>query len=1236
MTKLLLTFLFIFCFVIPLSAQTVDTAWVRRYNGPASGHDWAEAIAKDGSGNIYVTGYSAQSNVSPYNYDFLTIKYHPNGDTAWVRQYNGTGNGYDKAYDIAVDGSGNVYVTGYSYGGTNDDYFTIKYYPNGDTAWRRRYDGPGTGDQARGIAVDGSGNVYVTGYSHSGTNNDYLTIKYYPNGDTAWVRRYDGTGYDSDEAHDIVVDGSGNVYVTGYSSGYMTLYDYTTIKYSSTGDTIWVRKYDGPGNGWDKAYAIAIDASSNIYVTGYSNQNITSPYNSDYATIKYSTHGGIDWIKRYDGPGNDNDYPSDIAVDGSGNVYVTGGSWDDTTLYDYTTVKYYSNGDTAWIRRYNNSPVNQYDASNAIALDGSGNVYVTGYSSQSNISPYNHDYATIKYSHSGDELWVKRYNGPGNNNDDAFDIVVDGSGNVYVTGGSDGSGTGSDFATIKYTQFPEEAIFTRGNVNCDSVVNLEDVDYLVDYLFYSGPAPACLDAADINDDGIINNYDVVFLLNYLTCKSGATIPPPFPECGIDSTADGLTCESSCCVLFTDNPPVLDSIGDRTVDEGEIINFVVSATDLDSDLLFFSADSLPEGAVFDSLTRIFTWMPDFGQAGVYPSVHFEVCDRRGESDSEEITIMVNAVNHPPRLNAIGNQKYNEGDYIVLNVSATDLEGDSLIFAASNLPESAFFDNETGVFIWTPSYKQNGTYPGIHFEVTDGIGGFDSEDVTIKILNYPQGEVTGDGKLTISDAVYEINCLFKGGQCPDPITDGDVNCDGRNTVSDVVYEINYLFKGGPSPCAPPVPRFIIPSSNSIRNGLVLVSADNLSDTPVQQGRLQYSLDSLVWTDIIFHEQEPPTDLDQSGKIFDGFWDTESLSSGQYWLRVIITDTIQSLQGTEILPVIINKKPNPLYSVSYDSITRMVTFDGSPSSDTDGSVILYNWIFCDSTVMQGRVIQKEFSPGDSCQVNLTVFDNDYNSETYFGLTKVLSDSQALQDTVAKCTCDSIKIRSYGTIPQNPPFGWKNTRIENPPIKNDALGPVEDLQKDRDGKVVGGTIAVFFMVEAFVTGNPNACSTSQRAVTTFLYDGPGGPGPNGEQCKHKKEKKTGKECPYDKGHKCDPQNPPSSSADLCDDDYGTKCGPSKNPWASLQKIPKDNGGIIRWLDAPGIQPKEWNLEDSDFKPAGLRRYSFYRVDVFDYPGKRPCISGICKRCFIVEFKYNEKAEPEVGPKLSLILCPD
>jgi len=183
--------LFSLFLAVPILAEDAHEEWVAKYNGPGNLGDEARALVVDDSGNVYVTGSSTGNGTS---YDYTTIKYAPDGDTLWVRRYNGSLNGQDYAHALAVDASGNIYVTGYSYEiGTDYDYTTIKYSPNGNTLWVRSYNNY-EDDYARALVVDTSGNVSVTGESYAGTSAeyDYATIKYAPNGDTLWVRRYNG------------------------------------------------------------------------------------------------------------------------------------------------------------------------------------------------------------------------------------------------------------------------------------------------------------------------------------------------------------------------------------------------------------------------------------------------------------------------------------------------------------------------------------------------------------------------------------------------------------------------------------------------------------------------------------------------------------------------------------------------------------------------------------------------------------------------------------------------------------------------------------------------------------------------------------------------------------------------------------------------------------------------------------------------------------------------------------
>jgi len=184
-----------------------------------------------------------------------------NIDTAWVRLYNGTGDGDDFGGFMAVDPYGNVYVTGSSVGTSGTaDMLTIKYNSAGDLLWERRYNGPADGlDEGRAIAVDGYGYVYVTGYSEGvGTGLDYVTIRYDAYGTELWVRRFNGSANADDKALDMAIDVNGNVFVVGYAV--MSTYpDYTTIKYTSAGVQSWVQVYNGPGNYWDLPYVLTLD-----------------------------------------------------------------------------------------------------------------------------------------------------------------------------------------------------------------------------------------------------------------------------------------------------------------------------------------------------------------------------------------------------------------------------------------------------------------------------------------------------------------------------------------------------------------------------------------------------------------------------------------------------------------------------------------------------------------------------------------------------------------------------------------------------------------------------------------------------------------------------------------------------------------------------------------------------------------------------------------------------------------
>jgi hypothetical protein len=202
------------------------------------------------------------------------------------------------------------------------------------------------------------------------------------------------------------------------------------------------------------------------------------------------------------------------------------------------------------------------------------------------------------------------------------------------------------------------------------------------------------------------------------------------------------------------PPVLNPIGSKTVDEGAMLQFTVTGSDPDGNNLAYSASNLPAGASFDPATQVFTWTPDYGQAGNYPNVLFTVTDNGTppQSGYESITITVGDVNRPPVLNPIGSKTVDEGAMLQFTVTGSDPDGNNLAYSASNLPAGASFDPATQMFTWTPDYGQAGNYPDVHFEVSDGAL-VDIEDIVITVNLSPVLQVNID--IVPGDASNEID-------------------------------------------------------------------------------------------------------------------------------------------------------------------------------------------------------------------------------------------------------------------------------------------------------------------------------------------------------------------------------------------------------------------------------------------------------------------------------------------------
>lgn len=439
--------IFLLCFILQISfGQT----WIQRFNGSANSTDLSRKVFIDNSGNSYITGFT--TNLIS-NRDITTIKYNPAGVRLWVSNYNGSTTGNDEAYAITIDNAGNVYVTGSSYGNNTDkDIVLIKYNSSGSQQWATRYTGSGNySDEAYAITLDNAGNPIITGYSYgSGFGYQLTVIKYNTMGILQWISRYDGTSGDkTDEAYAITIDNvGGGIYVCGTTEGNSANLDFVTIKYNSSGVQQWVKNYNGPGNQNDEAYAITIDNNGNIFVTGESEGTGTG---KDYTTIKYNSSGAQQWVQRYNNDlANNDDIPRAITVAVNNDILVTGSSKSSSAngSEDYLTIRYNQTGSTVFISRYDGI-INSADIGYAITVPNSNNaVFITGSSKTAN-GHGGEDIVTLKLNPTGNQIQKHTISNPGS--DCAFDIKLNSSEDMFLAGYMAGSGTGSDMIIAEYT-----------------------------------------------------------------------------------------------------------------------------------------------------------------------------------------------------------------------------------------------------------------------------------------------------------------------------------------------------------------------------------------------------------------------------------------------------------------------------------------------------------------------------------------------------------------------------------------------------------------------------------------------------------------------------------------------------------------------------------------------------------------------------------------------------------------
>ncbi len=357
--------------------------WLKSYGVQLyDNYDEAKAITIDKNGYLYVTGTS-RSRFNNLSLDFLTFKLDTAGNQYWYAIFNGSGNGDDDAKAIAVDSSGNVLVAGESRSaGATIDYCVVKYSPSGTKLWERYYDGTGGGaDYAYDICTDPSGNVYVTGQSFGGsTGDDIATIRYNSAGTQVWVQRHNGAGNGFDFANTIELDKAYNVYVSGSSRNSANNSDIALIKYrnDNAGTQAWAKYFSAGTTGFESATGMKFDTSrTRIYLDGTA--YFDDPGASSFIA-KYDTSGYRMWYTTGFFYGNSDTYSMGIELSADEKIYKClnrvfpdGTTWLVMNVRDSSgNTRYEQNFDTAFAWSDGYSP----NFKDAIGITPSGRCFI--------------------------------------------------------------------------------------------------------------------------------------------------------------------------------------------------------------------------------------------------------------------------------------------------------------------------------------------------------------------------------------------------------------------------------------------------------------------------------------------------------------------------------------------------------------------------------------------------------------------------------------------------------------------------------------------------------------------------------------------------------------------------------------------------------------------------------------------------------------------------------------------
>ncbi|NVN98206.1 MAG: fibronectin type III domain-containing protein [Geobacteraceae bacterium] len=383
---------------IKLDRTTTTPLWSERYDDPNSASDVATCVAVDSNNIATVSGYATLNVNSADVNSLFTLRYKaaaapPQALTA--DQYNGPGATDDRAVAIAtaVDASNNVAVVGYGKNASgNDDIYLLKYNASGSRVWDTTPFDNGGDDfpTAVGFAPDGS--IYVTGYSEKMPRTDPKTYNFYTarhngtNGNLIWRDVHSAAPANGDnKALGLVIDASGDLYISGYTTSAAGNSLFYTGKYkggSSTVQRIWERTTDGASNGYDRAIGVTIDPLDGTIVVAGSSRSQAGDL--DYRVIRYNPAGDTIWDRSYQKPGSDEEAHA-LAIDSNGTAYVTGSSNNGSARESLTIAFSYLQGNIVTATRYHGEAATS-DNTDAIAVNSLDEAFATGYTTKSDGS----------------------------------------------------------------------------------------------------------------------------------------------------------------------------------------------------------------------------------------------------------------------------------------------------------------------------------------------------------------------------------------------------------------------------------------------------------------------------------------------------------------------------------------------------------------------------------------------------------------------------------------------------------------------------------------------------------------------------------------------------------------------------------------------------------------------------------------------------------------------------------